>query len=75
MLYVLDREKKKVFMIDPREVEQWCQDTPVLMYAELTLGLRVQLMQAINQHIPGWNEDVWKWKFTRVTGLPTNVHK
>ena len=47
-------------MIDPRPVEEWCKDTPALMYARYTLGFILQYTDTMNVHIPGWNEDVFK---------------
>ncbi|CAO2187105.1 unnamed protein product, partial [Urochloa humidicola] len=65
MLYVLDHQRKTVLMIDSRPVEKWCTDTPALMYAEQTLGFRSKFMCAMNEYIPGWDEDIFKWKFNR----------
>ena len=50
-------------MIDSRPVEKWCKDTPALMYTRQTLGFHLQYMAAVNVHIPGWNDDIFKWKF------------
>ena len=50
-------------MIDPRPIEDWCKDTPALMYAKYTLGFILQYMDAVNVHIPRQNEDVFKQKF------------
>ena len=47
-------------MIDPRPIEDWCKDTPALMYVGYTLGFTLQYTDAVNVHIPGWNEDVFK---------------
>ncbi|CAN6345821.1 unnamed protein product, partial [Urochloa humidicola] len=65
MLYVLDHQKNTVLMIDSRPVEGWCTDTPALMYAEQTLGFRLNYKNAMNEYIPGWDEDIFKWKFNR----------
>ncbi|CAN6352316.1 unnamed protein product, partial [Urochloa humidicola] len=68
-----DHEKKLVIMIDPRKMEEWCQDTPVLMYAPITLGFHLQYKHAMNEHINGWKEDIWKWKFIRAPGIAENI--
>ena len=60
MLYVFDQKKKMFIMIDPRPIEDWCKDTPALMYVGYTLGFTLQYTDAVNVHIPGWNEDVFK---------------
>lgn len=65
MLYIFDPQKKTLIMIDSRPVEKWCKDTPALMYARQTLGFNLQYMAAVNVHISGWNEDIFKWKFIR----------
>ena len=49
-----------IIMIDPRPIEDWCKDTPALMYARYTLEFTLQYMAAVNVHIPGWNENVFK---------------
>ena len=49
-----------LIMIDPRPIEEWCKDTPALMYARYTLEFTLQYTDAVNVHIPGWNEDVFK---------------
>jgi len=63
MLYVFDQKEKMLIMIDPRPIEDWCKDTPALMYARYTFGFTLQYTNAVNVHILGWNEDVFKWKF------------
>ena len=65
MLYVFDQKEKMLIMIDPIPIEDGCKDTPVLMYVRYTLGFTLQYTDAVNVHIPGWNEDVFKWKFRR----------
>jgi hypothetical protein len=47
-------------MIDPRPIEEWCKDTSALMYARYTLEFTLQYTAAVNVHIPGWKEDVFK---------------
>ena len=37
-----------------------CKDTPALMYAKYTLGFSYNYTIAVNKHIPGWDEDVFK---------------
>ena len=52
MLYVFDQKEKMLIMIDPRPIEDWCIDTPALMYARYTLGFTLQYMDTVNVHIP-----------------------
>jgi hypothetical protein len=52
-----------IIVIDPKLVEEWCKDTPALIYAKYTLGFSFNYTAAVNKYIPGWNEDVFKWKF------------
>ena len=47
-------------MIDPRPIEDWYKDTPALMYTRYTLRFTLKYTDAVNVHIPGWNEDVFK---------------
>jgi hypothetical protein len=47
-------------MIDPRPIEEWCKNTPALMYARYTIEFTLQCTAAVNVHIPGWKEDVFK---------------
>ena len=51
MLYVFDQKEKMLIMIDPRPIEDWCKDTPALMYARYTLGFTLQYTDAVNVHI------------------------
>jgi hypothetical protein len=53
MIYVFDQREKMLIMFDPRSVEEWCKDTPALMYAKYTLGLSFNYTLAVNKHIPG----------------------
>jgi hypothetical protein len=53
MLYVFDQREKMLIMFDPRPVEEWCKDTPTLMYAKYTFGLSFNYTLAVNKHIPG----------------------
>jgi len=46
-------DKKMLIMIDPRYVEEWCKDTPALMYVKYTLGFSYNYKAVINKHIPG----------------------
>jgi len=73
MLYVFLSEGEDAYMIDPRPFEDWCKDTPVLMYARYTLGFTLQYTDAVNVHIPGWNEDVFKWKFRREGNIAEDI--
>ena len=72
MLYVF-YQKKMLIMIDPRPIEDWCKDTPALMYARYTLGFTLQYTDAVNVHIPGWNEDVFKWKFRQEENIAEDI--
>ena len=60
-------------MIDPRPIEDWCKDTPALMYARYTLGFILQYTDTMNVHIPGWNEDVFKQKFRRKENIAEDI--
>jgi len=60
MLYVFDQKEKMIIMIDPRPIEDWCKDTPALIYARYTLRFTLQYMDVANVHITGWNEDDFK---------------
>ena len=60
-------------MIDPRPIEDWCKDTPALMYARYTLGFTLQYTAAVNVHISGWKEDVFKWKFRREENIAEDI--
>ena len=62
-----------LIMIDPRPIEDWCKDTPALMYARYTLGFTLQYTDAVNVHIPGWNEDVFKWKFRQEGNIAEDI--
>ena len=73
MLYVFDQKEKMFIMIDPRPIEDWCKDTPALMYARYTFGFTLQYTDAVNVHIPGWNEDVFKWKFRRDGNIAEDI--
>jgi hypothetical protein len=73
MLYVFDQREKILIMIDPRPVEEWCKDTPALMYARFTLGFSYNYTAAVNIHIPGWTEDVFKWKFKREENIAEDI--
>jgi hypothetical protein len=57
---------KMLIMIDFRPIEEWCKDTPALMFARQTLEFNLQYTTIVNVHIPGCNEDIFiKWKFIR----------
>ena len=73
MLYVFDQKEKMFIMIDPRPIEDWYKDTPALMYARYTLGFTLQYTDAVNVHIPGWNEDVFKWKFRQEGNIAEDI--
>ncbi|CAN6298532.1 unnamed protein product [Urochloa humidicola] len=60
---LLDHQRKMALMIDSRPIEDWCTDTPALMYAEQTLGSKYKY--AMNEYSPGWDEDIFKCKFNR----------
>jgi hypothetical protein len=62
-------------MIDSRPVEEWCKDTPTLMYARQTLGFNLQYTATVNVHIPGWNEDIFKWKFINEKNIADDIDK
>ena len=64
-----DMREKMLIMIDPRPLEEWCKDTPALMYAKYTLGFSYNYKAVINKHIPGQDEDVFKQKFKRVENI------
>jgi hypothetical protein len=34
MLYIFNQREKMLIMIDSGPVEEWCKDTPALMYAK-----------------------------------------
>jgi hypothetical protein len=72
MLYVFDQREKILIMIDPRPVEEWCKDTHALMYARFTLGFSYNYT-AVNIHIPGWTEDVFKWKFKQKENITDDI--
>jgi len=65
--------KKMLIMIDPRPVEEWCKDTPALMYAKYTLEFSYNYTAAVNKHIPRWDEDVFKWKFKRAENITKDI--
>lgn len=73
MLYVFDHQEKMVIMYDTRPVEEWCKDTPVLMYAEQTLGFSKDYRAAMKTKIPEWKENVFKWKFKRVENIAEDI--
>ena len=60
-------------MIDPRHIEDWCKDTPALMYARYTLRITLQYTDTVNVHIPGWNGDVFKQKFRREGNIAEDI--
>ena len=62
-----------LIMIDPRPIEDWCKDTPALMYARYTLGFTLQYTDVVNVHISGWNEDVFKWKFRQEENIAEDI--
>ena len=73
MFYVFDQKEKMLIMIDSRPVEKWCKDTPALIYARYTLRFNLQYIAALNVHIPGWNEDIFKWKFIRRKNIADDI--
>jgi hypothetical protein len=75
MLYVFDQREKMLIMIDSRPVEEWCKDTPVLMYAKYTLGFSFNYTAAVNKHILRWNEYVFKWKFKREENIAEDINE
>ena len=62
-----------LIMIDPRPVEEWCKDTPALMYTKYTLGFSFNYTAAVNKHIPGWKDNVFKWKFKREENIAEDI--
>jgi hypothetical protein len=60
-------------LIDSRPVEEWCKDTPALMYARYTFGFNLQYTTTVNVHIPEWNEDIFKWKFIREKNIADDI--
>jgi hypothetical protein len=60
MLYVFDQWEKMLIIIDHRPIEEWCKDTPTWMYTKYTFGFSFNYTAAVNKHIPGWTEDVFK---------------
>ena len=44
----------------PERAQMARKDTPTLMYARYTLGFILQYTDAVNVHIPAWNDDVFK---------------
>ena len=73
MLYVFDQWEKIFIMIDSRPIEEWCKDTPALMYASQTLGFNLQYTATVNVYIPVWNEDIFKWKFIREKNITDGI--
>ena len=59
--------------IDPRPIEDWCKDTPALMYARYTLRFTLQYMNTVNVYIPEWNENVCKQKFRREENIAEDI--
>jgi hypothetical protein len=49
-----------LIMIDSRPVEEWFKDTLAPMYARQILRFNLQYTAAVNIHIPGWNENIFK---------------
>jgi len=64
MLYVLDHVEKELHMIDPSPVPKWCQVNSFRKYGKTLTHFYLKYMAAMNVHIPGWNEDIYQWKFT-----------
>jgi hypothetical protein len=60
ILYVFDQQEKMLIMIDSRPVEEWFKDTLAPMYARQILRFNLQYTAAVNIHIPGWNENIFK---------------
>jgi hypothetical protein len=73
MLYVLDHQEKTLTVVDTRPVEEWCKDTPALMYAKQTLGFNMQYEKAMRIHIARWNGDIFKWKFNREKNIADDI--
>jgi hypothetical protein len=60
MFYVFDQREKMLIMFHPRPIEEWCKDTPALMYVRFTLGFSYNYTAAMNIHISVWKDDVFK---------------
>jgi len=63
-----------LIMIDPRPLEELCKDTSALMYAKYTLGFSYNYTDVVNKHIPGWVEDVFKWKFKQAENIADDIY-
>ena len=64
MLYVLDHVDKKLKVINPSPVLKQGEGSAFRKYGKTITHFYLKYMAAMNVHIPGWNEDIYQWKFT-----------
>ncbi|RLN42780.1 hypothetical protein C2845_PM01G47630 [Panicum miliaceum] len=65
MLYVFDHMNKKLNVIDPSPVPEWCLDIPYRKYGLDFAYFYKKYIAAMNVNSPNWNQNIYKWKFTR----------
>jgi len=69
MLYVLDHVDKKLILIDPSRVPEWCEDIPYRKYRNTITEFYKKYIAAMNVNSPNWNQNIYQWKFTHEKGI------
>jgi hypothetical protein len=55
MLSVLDHVDKKLIVIDPSRVPEWCEDVPYRKYGETITHFYEKYTAAMNVNSPRWD--------------------
>ncbi|RLM56054.1 hypothetical protein C2845_PM10G13700 [Panicum miliaceum] len=69
MLYVLDHVDKKLIVIDPSRVPEWCEDIPYKKYGYTIAHFYKKYIAAMNINSSRCDQNIYKWSFTREKGI------
>ncbi|PUZ38326.1 hypothetical protein GQ55_9G187700 [Panicum hallii var. hallii] len=56
-------------MIYRSPLPEWCEDIPYRKYGLAITYFYKKYIAAMNVNSPGWNQDIYTWKFTREKGI------
>ena len=69
-LFVLDREKKTLSVLDPTPIPDWCKDMPYKRYVHRIINVSNSYRLAMGVQAPERAVDVFAWKHILPSGIP-----
>jgi hypothetical protein len=71
ILFILDKDTKPVYILDPNPIEPMYQRNPLAKYVHKLLWFAEHLPKAMSKACPGstWNENIFLWQQKIVQGI------